>query len=45
MKNATQQGSAASLRLSGDLLFATLSRKRRGFVRQAGSLKAVRAPG
>lgn len=45
MKNLSQQGSAASLHLAGEFLFATLSGQRRGFVLQAGSGKAVQALG
>lgn len=45
MKNATQQGSAASLGLAGEFLSATLSRKSRGFACQAGSGKTVWALG
>lgn len=45
MKNATQQGSAASPHLAGEFLSAALSRKTWGFVHQAGPGKAIRAPG
>lgn len=45
MKNATQQGSAASLGLAGEFLSATLSRKSRDFPRQDGAEKAVWALG